>query len=36
MSTQFQMQKALMVLNDLVPGYLSSNFFKRYETRATP
>ena len=36
LSTQFQMQKALMVyktLNDLVPGYLSSKFVKRYETR---
>ena len=35
LSTQFQMQKAPMVyksLNDLVPGYLSSNM-KRYETR---
>ena len=36
LSTQFQKQKALMVyksLNDLVPGYLSSKFVKRYETR---
>ena len=36
LSTHFQMQKALMVyksLNDLVPGYLSSKFVKRYETR---
>ena len=36
LSTQFQMQKALMVcksLNNLVPGYLSSKFVKRYETR---
>ena len=36
LSTQFQIQKALMVyksLNDLVPGYLSSKFVKRYETR---
>ena len=36
LSTQFQMQKALMIyksLNDLVPGYLSSKFVKRYETR---
>ena len=36
LSTQFQMQKAVMVyksLNDLVPGYLSSKFVKRYETR---
>ena len=36
LSTQFQMQKALMVyksLNDLVPGYLSFKFVKRYETR---
>ena len=36
MSTQFEIQKALMVyksLNDLVPGYLSSKFVKRYETR---
>ena len=36
LSTQFQMQKALMVyksLNYLVPGYLSSKFVKRYETR---
>ena len=35
-STQFQIQKALMVynsLNDLVPGDLSSKFVKRYETR---
>ena len=35
LSTQFQIQKALMVyksLNDLVPGYLSSKFVKRYET----
>ena len=35
LSTQFQMQKVPMVyksLNDLVPGYLSSNM-KRYETR---
>ena len=34
LSTQFQIQKALMVyksLNDLVPGYLSSKFVKRYE-----
>ena len=36
LSTQFQIQKALMVyqsLNDLVLGYLSSKFLKRYETR---
>ena len=36
LSTQFQIQNALMVfksLNDLVPGYLSSKFVKRYETR---
>ena len=36
LSTQFQIQKALMVyksLNDLVPGYLSPKFVKRYETR---
>ena len=36
LSTQFQKQKALMVhksLNDLVPGYLSPKFVKRYETR---
>ena len=36
LSTQFQMKKALMVynsLNDLVTGYLSSKFVKRYETR---
>ena len=36
LSTQFQKQKALMVhkpLNDLVPGYLSPTFVKRYETR---
>ena len=36
LSTQFQMQKALMVYNslsDLVPGYLSFKFVKRYETR---
>ena len=36
LSTQFQIQKALMIyksLNDLVPGYLSSKFVKRYETR---
>ena len=36
LSTQFQIQKALMVyksLNDLVPGYLSSKFVKRYEMR---
>ena len=36
LSTHFQMQKALMVyksLNYLVPGYLSSKFVKRYETR---
>ena len=35
LSTQFQMQKALMVcksFNNLVPGYLSSKFVKRYET----
>ena len=35
LSTQFQMQKALMVyksLNDLVPRYLSSKFVKRYGT----
>ena len=35
-SAQLQMLKALMVyksLNDLVPGYLSSKFVKRYETR---
>ena len=34
--TQFQIQKAQMVyksLNDLVPGYLSSKYVKRYETR---
>ena len=34
--THFKIQKALMVyksLNDLVPGYLSSKFVKRYETR---
>ena len=39
LSTQFQIQKALMVyksLNDLVPGYLSSKFVKRYETRYSP
>ena len=36
LSTQFQIQKALMVhksLNDLVPGYLSSKLLKRCETR---
>ena len=36
LSTQFQIQKALMVyktLNDLVPGYLSSKFVKRYARR---
>ena len=36
LSTQFQMQKALMVyksLNDLVPEYLSPKFVERYETR---
>ena len=36
LSTQFQIQQALMVyksLNDLVPGYLFSKFVKRYETR---
>ena len=37
LSTQFQMQKAFLMvyksLNDLVPGYLSSKFVKRYETR---
>ena len=36
LSTHFQMQKALIVyksLNDLVPGYLSCKFVKRYETR---
>ena len=36
MSTQFQIQIALMVyksLNDLFPGYFSSKFVKRYETR---
>ena len=36
LSTQFQIQKALMVyksLHDLVPGYLSSKYVKRYETR---
>ena len=36
LSTQFQKQKALMVyksLKDLVAGYLSSKFVKRYETR---
>ena len=36
LSTQVQMQKAVMVyksLNDLVPGYLSFKFVKRYETR---
>ena len=36
LSTHFKIQKALMVyksLNDLVPGYLSSKFVKRYETR---
>ena len=35
LSTQFQMQKVLMVyesLNNFVPGYLSSKFVKRYET----
>ena len=35
LSTQFQMKKALMVcksFNNLVPGYLSSKFVKRYET----
>ena len=35
LSTQFQMQKAIMVyksLNDLVPGYLSSKFVKQYGT----
>ena len=35
LSTHFQIQKALMVyksLIDLVPGYLSSKFVKRYET----
>ena len=35
LNTQFQMQKALMVcksFNNLVPGYLSSKFVKRYET----
>ena len=35
LSTQFQMQKALMIcksFNNLVPGYLSSKFVKRYET----
>ena len=35
LSTQFQIQKALMVyksLNDLVRGYLSSKFVKRYGT----
>ena len=34
--TQFRTQKTLMVyksLNDLVPGYLSSKFVKRHETR---
>ena len=34
-STQFQIQKALMVyksLNDLVPGYLSSKLVEQYET----
>ena len=36
LSTQFQIQKALMVykcLNGLVPKYLSSKFVKRNETR---
>ena len=36
LSTQFQIQKALMVyksLNDLAPGYLSSKFAKRFESR---
>ena len=36
MRTQFQIEKALLVdrsLNDHVPGYLSSKFVKRYETR---
>ena len=36
LSTQFQIQKALMVyksLNDLAPEYLSSKFVKRNETR---
>ena len=35
LSSQFQIQKALMVcksLNDLVPGHLSSKFVKRYDT----
>ena len=35
LSTQFQIKKALMVyksLNDLVRGYLSSKFVKRYGT----
>ena len=35
LSTQFQIQKALMVyksLNDLVPGYLSSKLVEQYET----
>ena len=35
LSTQFQIQKALMVYkssNRLVPGYLSSKFVKRYQT----
>ena len=35
LSTQFQMQKSLMVyksLNDLIPRYLSSKFVKRYGT----
>ena len=38
LSTQFQIQKALMVhksLNDLVPGYLSSKFLSDVK-RATP
>ena len=36
LSTQFQLQKTLIVyksLPNLVPGYLSSKFVKRYETR---
>ena len=33
LSTQFQIKKALMVYKSFVPGYLSSKFVKRYETR---
>ena len=33
LSTQFQIRKALMVYKSFVPGYLSSKFVKRYETR---